>query len=47
MRAVGDVGELAEAAADDLTVLIVYGDAGEPVAGVDDDVIELVDLSCP
>lgn len=44
---VGDVGELAVAAANDAAVLVVDGGAGEPVAGVDDQVIELVDLSRP
>lgn len=44
---VGDVGELAEAAADGATVLMVDGGAGEPVAGVDDEKIELVDVTRP
>lgn len=44
---VGDVGELAVAAADDTAVLVVDGGAGEPVAGVNDHVVELVDLSRP
>lgn len=43
----GDVGELAVVAADDATALVVDGGAGEPVAGVDDDVVELVDVTRP
>lgn len=43
----GDVGELAVVAAGDAAVLVVDGGAGEPVAGVDDDVVELVDVTRP
>lgn len=44
---IGDVGGFALPTADDAAILVVNVDARKPVAGVDDDVIEIIDLSRP